>query len=160
MPDPQRDHVQFEAGGELFAVRLADVREVVVPGIMSRIPKAPDCALGVVNHHGRIYTVLDAGRITGGGGTRAPALVVILDVKGRRVAVGADKVEGIGPLEVEDGLARLGERAVTVLDASQLMSEVDQVFGDEAGEVLAPAPNAVLGSSADPVSGPLSTEES
>lgn len=127
-------YVRFEAGGDLFALPLREVREVVPPGSLTLIPHGPRSALGVMNHHGRIITLMDLGALLLGQEPAQPGICVLLDAPDRRVALGVAKVEGIGPLEVEDGLARLGTRAVSVLSAGRVFDAVDLSF-DQGGVV-------------------------
>lgn len=121
-------HLRFGCGGEVYALALSAVREVVEAGPLVSIPKAPPCALGAMSHHGRVVSVVDLGALLGDRKPRSPAMVLLLDHPRRRLALGVDAVEGIGPLESEGGLARHGDRAVTVLALDVILEQVDLAF--------------------------------
>lgn len=122
-------YVRFRASGELYGLPMGEVQEVVAPGPASPIPRAPPCAVGVVNHHGRLLTLVDLGSLTQDDPPTDPPLMVILSDPQRKLALGADAVEGIGPLEVSEGVAKLAGRAVTVLSRSGVFEMVDLAFG-------------------------------
>lgn len=121
--------VRFEARGELYALPLLEVREVAPPGLISRVPNAPACTVGVMNHHGRVVTIVDLVALLGGGVAQPPDLCVLLDDGQRRLGLAVTAVEGVGPLvEVEEGIARIGDRAVTILSRAGLFETVDLAF--------------------------------
>jgi len=124
--------VRFEAGGQLFALPLREVREVVPPAPLTPIPGGPRSALGVMNHHGRVITLMDLRTLLDGRAPLLPGICVLLDAPDRRIALGVTRVEGIGPLEVVDGMARAGDRAISVLEAGTLFAAVDLSFGQGA----------------------------
>ncbi|MDF1564569.1 MAG: chemotaxis protein CheW [Deltaproteobacteria bacterium] len=127
-------YVRFEARGDLFALPLREVREVIEPSALTPIPHGPRSALGVMNHHGRVVTLIDLRSLLLGEQPASPAICLLLDAPDRRVALGVDRVEGIGPLHVEEGLARLGQRAVSVLNSARVFDAVDLSF-DQGGMV-------------------------
>ena len=49
----------FALGEQWFGMDLSMVREVVEWSNLTSVPKAPTCALGIFNYHGRIITVVD-----------------------------------------------------------------------------------------------------
>lgn len=131
-------YLRFESGGQLFALPLTEVREVVEAGQMVRVPLTPAAVVGLSNQRGRVYTVVDLVALTSGSPPATPALLVLLALPDRVLAVGADAVEGIGALDVKDAeggspVARLGDRAVTVLDAKTVVDLVDGAVGAKAG---------------------------
>ncbi len=67
-PAPQ---ILFRLGGDLFALPLGDVHEVVLPGPLSRVPRARPPIAGAMNLRGRIVAVVDLGLLLG----RPPAAV-------------------------------------------------------------------------------------
>ncbi len=131
-------HLRFGCGGELYALPLPAVREVVEASAMVRIPRAPACALGAMSHHGRVVSVVDLGALLGDRPARPPTLVLLLDHPRRRLALGVDAVDGIGPLAAEGGLARHGEKAVTVLALDAILEQVDLAFS-QGGVIGSPA---------------------
>ena len=121
-------HLRFRCGGELYALPLPAVREVVEASVMVRVPRAPACALGAMSHHGRVVSVVDLGALLGDRPPRPPTLVLLLDHPRRRLALGVDAVDGIGSLAAEGGLARHGDKAVTVLALDAILEQVDLAF--------------------------------
>jgi purine-binding chemotaxis protein CheW len=49
----------FALGEQWFGLDLSMVKEVVEWSDLASVPKAPGCALGIFNYHGRIITVVD-----------------------------------------------------------------------------------------------------
>lgn len=125
---PAEAFVRLLAGGELFGLPLLDVREVVPAGILSAIPRAPACALGVMNIHGRIIPVIDLVALVNGVPTAPRAFCLVLDDGQRRLGLGVDGVHGVGSLDVQDGIGRHEDRAVSVLTRADLFERVDGAF--------------------------------
>lgn len=59
---PVTEYLAVRIAGELFAVPLADVREISVPPQITRVPRAPREVLGVVSLRGLLITVVDPRR--------------------------------------------------------------------------------------------------
>jgi purine-binding chemotaxis protein CheW len=140
-------HVFFRVAREEYALPLAAVREVVVPGPLSRVPRSPDAVQGIMNLRGRIVTVVEMKVLLGLGPASADGVVegklLILD-RGRRdlgllvaevlgiaeikevspVASGGPAIRGVATPE-SLGVARM----VTVLDADALDVQVAALFG-------------------------------
>lgn len=53
------EHVAVTVGEQTFGVPIARVRDVFVPGRITRVPGAPKEIAGVLNLRGRIVTVMD-----------------------------------------------------------------------------------------------------
>jgi len=49
----------FALGDQWFGLDLTMVQEVVEWSDLTNVPKAPQCAMGVFNYHGRVITVVD-----------------------------------------------------------------------------------------------------
>src|SRR5580698_3136262 len=82
-PVPQ---LMFRVGEAVFGIALSDIREVALPGPVSRIPKAAKALLGVMNLRGRIVVVADMGLLLGRGPSGlggATERLLVLD-EGRR----------------------------------------------------------------------------
>jgi purine-binding chemotaxis protein CheW len=138
-------HVVFRVSQERYALPLSAVREVVVPGVMSRVPRAPAAVRGIMNLRGRVVTVVDLGTLLAVAPLPAEAhgaalgKVVLLD-RGRRdlgILVGeVDTIVAIDELGVAPGVAmpavrgvaRVGEQALTVLAADGLDAQVTALF--------------------------------
>lgn len=120
--------VRFEAGGDLYALPLLEVREVIEPTELTPIPHAPASTLGVMNHHGRVVTLVDLCALLHGEPPAPPQICLLLQDDERRVALGVTRVEGIGPLDESGEIPRLGDRAVTLLSATQVFAAYDLSF--------------------------------
>lgn len=111
-------HVVFRVERERYALPLAAVREVVVPGVLSVVPRAPDAVRGIMNLRGRVVTVVDLKLLFALGPpdgaaegpaphgpspvdpSRAPpGQVLILDRGRRDLGLLVAEVEGIVPVE-------------------------------------------------------------
>ena len=93
------DLLIFRAGGELFATDLGAVEEAVEQPVIQPIPDAPIGLLGVVPVRDRmlpIYSPEGALRVALGG---APAAMVVLRTRGRRLGLAVDDVEDVIALE-------------------------------------------------------------
>ena len=54
-----RQYMTFRLGNELFAINVAQVREVLEVSTITRVPTAPDYMRGVVNVRGQAIPVVD-----------------------------------------------------------------------------------------------------
>jgi purine-binding chemotaxis protein CheW len=146
-------HIVFHVERELFALPLAAVREVVVPGTLSRVPRSPEAVRGIMNLRGRIVTVIDMRILLGLGVPDAEEAnptgkLVILD-RGRRdlgllvgevegivsipqvtpAAGGSKSVLGVATISGSEG----GSRVITVFDPDALDVQVGDLFGSPPG---------------------------
>lgn len=51
--------LSFRLGEENYAVNIADAKEVVKPGPITRVPNTPDFVVGVMNLRGEIISIID-----------------------------------------------------------------------------------------------------
>jgi len=103
VPLPERlVALRFELAGQRFALRLADVDEVVRACALQALPKAPSPICGVLNVRGEIVPVLDLRRrfeLTAK--TLEPSdYFVLARLPARRVGLLVDRVIGIETLSV------------------------------------------------------------
>ncbi len=83
---PQAPQLMFRVGDAIYGIALSAIREVALPGPLSRIPNAADPLLGVMNLRGRIVVVADMGLLLGlepSGLGSATERLLVLD-EGRR----------------------------------------------------------------------------
>lgn len=145
-------HLTFRLEGELFAVEVAKVREVLDLVPITKVPRAPHYMRGMINVRGKVVPVVDLHVKFG----MAPAVnsrdtrIIVLEVEvlGEKLVVGAiaDAVHEVTELEagaVEavprigmrwntefmKGIGKRNERFVILLDVNRVFSvdEVDQV---------------------------------
>ena len=134
-------HVIFRVEKERYALPLASVREVLLlPDIVSRVPRAPPAVRGVINLRGRVVTVVELRPLLGlpeaGGQSQK---VVLLDRGRRDLGLLVTEVDGIEPIEKVSqapgqqvaairGVARLKGLAVTLLDPEGVDAAVAALF--------------------------------
>ena len=89
----------LEIGGEYYAIDGSAVVEVQPAGTIVAIPGTPGIWLGLVNLRGRLYPVLDLGRLLGELGLHAPsrgghagAHLVLTKAAGLTIALSVDSV--------------------------------------------------------------------
>jgi chemotaxis signal transduction protein len=127
----------FRSGGELFALAIDAVEEVVVSSDLAPVPMAPPSIVGIVNHRGRIFTVLDFARLAGLGAGGGAGTSVFLHRRDMAVGFTVTSIEGIEgvPRDLLDqrasattggrppflrGLLDFGGRMSSIVDPEQL----------------------------------------
>lgn len=127
-------------GGEIFAVDVRRVREVVVFEEITRVPLAPPPVLGVANLRGEVIPIVDVRRLLGVASRRPHRFTkaLVLGVGGP-VAVAIDEVlaleafdDVLAPSEAARkkyggcvaGFVERGPAVVTLLDAVKLVDAV------------------------------------
>jgi len=60
----QTDLLQVVIGGAEVLVCSSEIREVVRPLPLTRVPMGPDHILGLANIHGQIVSIIDAGKVS------------------------------------------------------------------------------------------------
>ncbi len=89
--------LEFNLGGESYAVELLKVKEVITPPEMTPIPKAPGYVCGLMNLRGLVLTVIDLRKklgITPGKDTSQNG-VIIFDLGERLVGVMVDSIQKV-----------------------------------------------------------------
>ncbi len=98
-------HLVFQAGGRRITVPLSDLVGIAAAAV-TPLPLAWEAHLGLMPHQGTVYPVLDPLVLLGLGRMRTEAaLVVLLEVEGRSVALACQRVEGAAPLDDRPGFA-------------------------------------------------------
>lgn len=132
--------VTCRVGGEEFAVDILSVQEIIRMVEITRVPKAPAFVEGVINLRGRIIPVLDLRRRLGisEADRTAQSRIVVVTVRGRAVGLVVDSVSEVlrvprsaieptpslgttAGAEFIQGVGRLGERLLTLLDLKRLL---------------------------------------
>lgn len=85
----------FRSGGELFALDVGAVEEIAIGLDWTAVPMAPAAVVGVVNHRGEIYTILDFARLSGVGGGGEGVVAVFLHRQEMSVGVTVQSIDGI-----------------------------------------------------------------
>jgi purine-binding chemotaxis protein CheW len=132
-------------GGRLFAVDVANAREVVMLDTTTAVPGAPSAVLGVMNLRGSVLPVVEARPLLGlPVGTRCDRALVI-DEGGCHAAVVIEGVVGLSRLDAvepvpDTGLLVRGELALEtggragLLDARALLAAIRRPWASPGGQ--------------------------
>lgn len=103
-PVPEMELVTFSIGGERYAVEAGCVEEVVLSSGLAPVPCTPPSVRGVVNHRGRIVTVVDLRRLLELPGAEAgrPSHVVVVAAGAMTFGIVADGVPEVTRVRAED----------------------------------------------------------
>ena len=138
-------YITFRLGDELFAINVAQVREVLALTEITKVPSAPAYMRGVVNVRGSAIPVVDLRRRFGLPPTAETVntriLVLELEIEGEAAVIGgiADSVNEVIELDPGQinppptiamrwrsefilGMAKCGERFIIVLDINAVFS--------------------------------------
>ena len=85
----------FHSGGEVFALAISSVEEIVVTRDWTPVPLAPSSVVGVVNHRGEIYTIVNFARLTGIGNDGEGEVAVFLHRREMSVGIAVQSIDGI-----------------------------------------------------------------
>jgi purine-binding chemotaxis protein CheW len=144
-------YLGFSLAGEMYAIELLRIREIIEHVPITRVPGMPPAVLGVINLRGRVVPVVDLAVKMGLGPrpiTRWTCFVIVeVMVDGERTALGllADSVSEVldlGPDDIEPppafgtrtpvhylrGLGRQEQRFILLLDLDRLLS-ADELLG-------------------------------
>jgi purine-binding chemotaxis protein CheW len=152
-------YITFKLGSELFAINVAQVREVLELPLITKVPTAPDYMRGVVNVRGKAIPVVDL-RLKFGLASTADTInsrivVLELELDGETTVVGgiADSVHEVIELEPDQinpppriamrwrteliqGMGKRGEDFIIILDINQVFASTATVL-IEAGATAA-----------------------
>jgi purine-binding chemotaxis protein CheW len=135
-----KEFVTMEVAGQPFGIPVAQVRDVLGPQHITRIPLAPAAVAGSLNLRGRIVTVLDLRVSLGLGRTADPnkAMNVVTEYGDEPYSLLVDQVGDVLNLQgevveappptlepawraVSDGVVKLKDRLVLVLLLDRLL---------------------------------------
>ncbi len=160
------NYITFKLGGELFAVDVTQVREVLEVSRITSVPTAPAYLRGVVNVRGKAIPVVDLrlrfGLPKGTDTVNTRIVVLELDLDGEAVVLGglADSVHevieiepgNIGPppriamrwrSEFIRGMGKRGDDFIIILDVNAVFSSEELALaGDTAAAGGTPAGDA------------------
>ena len=152
--DNQQQFLTFSVGGELFAVGILNVKEIIEYGNLTQIPMMPPFIRGVINLRGSVVPVVDLAARFGG----TPAVIsrrtciVIIEIRGEDddhdigvVVDGVNEVLEILAKDIEPppafgakirtdfirGMGKVGSRFVIILNIDKVLSmnELTQLMG-------------------------------
>jgi purine-binding chemotaxis protein CheW len=151
-------YMTFKLGNELFAINVAQVREVLEVSTITRVPTAPDYMRGVVNVRGKAIPVVDL-RLRFGlpatvdtVSTRVIVMELLLDGETTVLGGMADSVHeviemepaNIGPppriamrwrTEFIQGMGRRGDDFIIILDVNAVFASEEIALVDKAAHL-------------------------
>lgn len=108
MPELAGKYITFELDGEMYGIRLTNIREIIGMTKITAIPRAPEFVLGVINIRGKVLPVIDL-RVRFGIAVkeiddRTPIIVCDVEEEGTplRVGVIVDSVSEVLQVRDED----------------------------------------------------------
>lgn len=146
-------YMTFQLGSELFAISVAQVREVLEVSQITRVPSAPDYMRGVVNVRGQATPVVDLrlkfGLPPAPDTVHTRIIVMELELEGEPVVLAgvADSVHEVIELEPGNinppprlamrwrsefilGMGRRGDDFLIILDAAAVFSSDELALAD------------------------------
>jgi purine-binding chemotaxis protein CheW len=140
-----RQYLTFQLGEEIFAIDVANVREILEYTTVTRMPRAPEYMRGVINLRGSVVPVVDMREKFGMDRTEKTidtCIVVVEVVSGDgNIVMGAlvDSVQEVFELEADQiepapkigthlrtefiaGMGKRDERFIIILDTSKVFS--------------------------------------
>ncbi len=146
-----RQYMTFKLGDELFAIDVAQVREVLEVGQITKVPTAPEYMRGVVNVRGQATPVVDLrlrfGLSPGADTVNTRIIVMELELDGESTVLGgiADSVHEVIELEPAninhppriamrwrtefiEGMGRRGDDFIIILDVNAVFSSDQMVL--------------------------------
>jgi chemotaxis signal transduction protein len=92
-----------EISGESYAVPIADIVEILVPGVIRSMPAAPDWVAGLLDQRGSPLLVVSAAALLGRPSTREFSTVLVIEVSGAgEIGVAIDRAVGIERVHQSD----------------------------------------------------------
>lgn len=165
----QTQYLTFMLSGEVFAIGILAIKEIIEYGGLTTVPMMPPSIRGVINLRGAVVPVIDLSARFGRdpSETTRRTCIVIVEVHGDdgRQVVGVivdavNEVLEIPPADIEPaptfgtgirtdfirGMGKIDNRFVVMLDVDRVFSAVDLAAVRGAGSAIedAPAQSAVL----------------
>jgi purine-binding chemotaxis protein CheW len=159
-----RQYMTFKLGDELFAIDVAQTREVLEVPLITKLPAAPEYLRGVVNVRGEATPVVDLrlrfGLPRGKETAQSRIIVIELEIDGEAVVLGgvADSVHEVIELDPGSigpppriamrwrsdfilGMGKRGDDFIIILDANAIFSSdeiarVGSIVAEHGGELV------------------------
>ena len=143
-----RQYLNFQLGGEMFAISILNIREIIEYGAVTEIPMMPRFLRGVINLRGAVVPVIDLLARFGQGqtGVGRRSCIVILEIPDgeelQSVGIMVDSVTEVLDIPAADiepppgfgtrrradfisGMGRTGQGFVIILDPARVLSIED-----------------------------------
>ena len=132
------------AAGRSYGIAVHSVREVLHHRPSTRLPGAPAWVLGLINLRGVLVPVVDLAVRLGGGTLNHPgASIVLVEHDARSVGVAVAEVRDVAAVDgggvhdgsdgadsIVQGVARVGDEIVALLDARAMIAEILNSAGE------------------------------
>ena len=161
----QKQYLTFMLGGEMFAIGILGIKEIIEYAGLTEVPMMPQCIRGVINLRGAVVPVLDLSIRFGKPSTAVTkrTCIVIVEVEsgGERQDMGVvvDAVNAVLEIpasEIEpppafgarirtdfiEGMGKLGGKFVILLNVDEVLSAEEIGALAQAGNMAHPAPVA------------------
>jgi len=160
--EQQRQYLTFMLGGEVFAIGILSIKEIIEYGNLTEVPRMPEFIRGVINLRGAVVPVIDLGARFGKQPTAVSrrTCIVIIEVEheGEQQVVGVmvdavNEVLDIAAGEIEPppsfgakiradfirGMGKVEGRFVIILNVEHVLSldEMATLSGIETGTAIA-----------------------
>jgi len=143
-----RQYLTFQLGDEVFAIDVANVREILEFTTVTKVPKTPEYMRGVINLRGSVVPVVDMRQKFGMSSTEKTinTCIVVVEVTygNEDIVMGAlvDSVQEVFELEADNiepaprigthvktefikGMGKKDDRFIIILDSSKVFSAED-----------------------------------
>jgi purine-binding chemotaxis protein CheW len=138
-------YLTFMLGGEIFAIGILGVKEIIEYHNITPVPMMPDCVRGVINLRGAVVPVMDLlarfGKTSSETTKRTCIVIVEVEAEGERQVIGVvvdavNEVLDIAPADIEPapafgarirtdfihGMGKVKGKFVILLDADKVLS--------------------------------------
>lgn len=142
-------YLTFFLGGELFAIGILNIKEIIEYGELTRVPMMPEFVRGVINLRGAVVPVIDLqqrfGREKSKVGKRTCIVIIEVEVKDDRQIMGVvvDSVSEVLAIAAEDiekppafgaelrsdfidGMGKIEEKFIIILNVDNVLS-IDEI---------------------------------
>lgn len=163
LQEEEAQYLTFLLGGEMFAIGILGIKEILEYGQLTSVPMMPACVRGVINLRGAVVPVVDLSARFGrqaGEVTRRSCIVIIeadSDVGTQDVGLMVDAVCAVLEIpasEIEPapsfgariradfigGMAKVNGKFVIVLNVDRVLSVDEMALLSEAGALKGTAP--------------------
>lgn len=137
-------YVVFSIDGEEFALDIAQVREIIKPPVVTRLPYAAQFIEGVTNLRGEVIPIVDLRRRFEVLGQASDSRIVVAEVGGEKVGLRVDSVIEVRRIPASDiqpppesvagirseflkGIGRVEDRLLILIDIDKLFATTEKV---------------------------------
>ncbi len=160
---PTSQYLTFRLGDEIFALDVAQVREVLDMSTITKVPGTPDFMRGVINVRGNVVPVMDLrlkfgmSRTENSVDTRIIVMEISMDGEVTVIGTLADSVNEVIDLDAGQiepppnigmrwrtefirGIGKRNEMFIILLDIDRVFSSDELAVAENSGDRILPAP--------------------